>query len=188
MSDMVKEMAAKRAAALEAKKRADEAAKAADEAAEEAARAVAEMEADMAEMARIASKYGLSGSQATASAKAPAKAEQPRPGLLVKRKPVNGAALGNPNSMTARSRIESAKVIRELGRPVPTGELHAKIAARGVKIGGKNPSWALSATLGRTPGFESVPDRGWWLRELGTPPEPVRRVLPNGAASARLNG
>lgn len=74
------------------------------------------------------------------------------------------------DTVTARAKAESVKVIRQLHRPVPLGELYQRISKNGVTIGGKNPTWALSSYLGKVPDLESTP-RGWWLKGEPPPPE-----------------
>ena len=82
----------------------------------------------------------------------------------------------DPNSMTSRSKSESVKIIRDLGRPVPLSELIYRLGKIGVTLGGKNPNQALSANLGHTPELEST-KRGWWLKGEPMPPEDTSPVI-----------
>jgi hypothetical protein len=76
----------------------------------------------------------------------------------------------DPNSVTSRSKSESVKIITALNRPVPLGELGERLAAVGVRLGGKKPNQALSANLGMCPELVST-KRGWWLAGYRMPPE-----------------
>jgi hypothetical protein len=79
-----------------------------------------------------------------------------------------GGKAPDPNSMTSRSKTEGEKIVRELMRPVPLGEMARRLEERGIKLGGKNPNQALSANLGNCPELRSTP-RGWWLARLPLP-------------------
>ena len=61
-------------------------------------------------------------------------------------------------------------MIRQLARPVPLSELNERIKNLGVVIGGKNPTQALSANLGRCPELVAT-KRGWWLKGEKMPPK-----------------
>lgn len=144
---------------------------------EAARRQAAEVDRDFSDIERLAAKYGLTVEQA---------AESPAPTVTVVAtgKVLHGAARGNPQSVTARSKAESEVVIRELGRPVPLSELFEKITARGVKIGGKKPKWVLSAYLGQSPTLISTP-QGWWLKGEPLPGKPAPASnKPAGAVNA----
>lgn len=148
MSDAQKLKEAKKAEIMEtAKRRADE------------------LDRDFSEMERLHAKYGLTFGPvpgiAPPTPTAPLTPTHAANG-------VHGAARGNPQSATARSKAESEKIIRELNRPVPLSELFEKVTARGVKIGGKNPKWVLSSNLGQAPTLISTPD-GWWLKDEPLP-------------------
>jgi hypothetical protein len=128
---------------------------------------IEEADRDLADIERlegVAAKYGLAVVPASVPGTAPAvqkAAGGPKSG--------RGGSLPKPDSATARARVESESIIRQLGRPVPLSELYEKIVARGVKFGGKNPSWALSGILGRMENFVST-ERGWWLKGVPMPP------------------
>jgi hypothetical protein len=76
----------------------------------------------------------------------------------------------DPNSLTSRSKSESVKIVRQLWRPVPLGEMAKKLAESGVRLGGKDPNQTLSANLCRCPELVST-KRGWWLKGEPLPPE-----------------
>jgi hypothetical protein len=84
--------------------------------------------------------------------------------------PKKGGKQVDPNSVTSRSKSESVRIIRFLNRPVPLGELGLRLAAEGVRLGGKKPNQALSANLGMCPELVST-KRGWWLKGVPLPPE-----------------
>jgi hypothetical protein len=151
MTDVVKILAARKAAALRAQ--------------EEAAREAAEIDRDLQELARITEKYGLAESveRDSTGSNSPAKAAPTEPSVT-----------DSYTSMTMRARSAASLIIRDMNRPVPLGQLYDRLVQRGVILNGKNPTWVLSALLGRS-GFKSIPGRGWWLPELGDPPTPGLR-------------
>jgi hypothetical protein len=57
-------------------------------------------------------------------------------------------------------------VIRQLGRPVPLGELYRQLIERGVDVDGKK---FLSSSLARTTSFVFIRKRGWWLKTVPLP-------------------
>jgi hypothetical protein len=95
---------------------------------------------------------------------------------------VHGAARGNPDSATARSRAEAEKLIRARGRPVEVKHILAQVLAKGIKVGGKTPAWTLSNFLSADPKFMSTRS-GWWLRALPLPAG-VIPIKKNGAGAA----
>ena len=80
-----------------------------------------------------------------------------------------GGKLPAPNSVSSRAKAEAPKVVRELLRPVPLGEMAKILDQRGIKFGGKEPNQALSAILGTVPELAST-KRGWWLSDVPLPP------------------
>lgn len=81
-----------------------------------------------------------------------------------------GWALAGSHSVENRGRIaeteEAARaIIVELGRPVPTREMLEQLEARGVIVGGQDPSATLSARLSRAPSIIGERGSGWRLRE-----------------------
>lgn len=153
MPDAIKILEARKAAALRAQRAAE--------------REAAEIDRDLQELERITKKYGIS---VVSHSTAPVEVSEflsVKPSSNAVRMTITPASYP---SMTMRSRLESAAVIKELRRPVPLSELYERIVARGVKLGGQKPAWVLSAVLGRTEGFVTIKDRGWWLKELGDPP------------------
>jgi hypothetical protein len=97
-----------------------------------------------------------------------------------------GGKAPDPNSMTSRSKAESVKIVRELQRPVPLGEMARRLEERGVKLGGKKPSQALSANLGNCPELRSTP-RGWWLVGVPIPREDKGKMVGGGEQLPGLN-
>jgi hypothetical protein len=96
-----------------------------------------------------------------------------------------GGKQPDPNSVTSRSKSEGVKVVRELMRPVPLGEMAKRLEARGIKLGGKDPNQALSANLGKCPELRPTP-RGWWLK--GTPmPRDTGKVIGGNEELPGLN-
>jgi hypothetical protein len=98
--------------------------------------------------------------------KTPPAQEIPASGHSVYRIPIvkkRGGKAPDPNSTTSRSKAEGVKIVRELMRPVPLGEMAKRLEARGIKLGGKDPNQALSANLGKCPELKPTP-RGWWLK------------------------
>ena len=157
-------------------------------AAEKKAKALAElreaeaMEQDAAQIERMAAKHGwhIDIKQGSAEA-APAAADvekaaakthtyEVRTGIEPPPKKSPPGKVADPNSTTSRSKAESINVIRQLGRPVPLSELNERIKILGVIIGGKNPTQALSANLGRCPELIAT-KRGWWLKGEKLPPK-----------------
>lgn len=156
-------------------------------AAEKKAKALAElreaeaMEQDAAQIERMAAKHGwqinISPADPDYVQTPAAKEEEPVAGAKShaasaesppKKSPPGKVA--DPNSTTSRSKAESINVIRQLGRPVPLSELNERIKLLGVVIGGKNPTQALSANLGRCPELVAT-KRGWWLKGEKMPPK-----------------
>jgi hypothetical protein len=151
-----------------------------------------EMELHAAQIEAMAAKHGwhidIKPANAVAAEK-PYRAALTRPiitnaVLPLKKKPPTKVA--DPNSTTSRSKSESVKVIKALGRPVPLGELNERIKKRGVVIGGKNPTQALSANLGHCPELVAT-KRGWWLKDQPLPPEDRSPVI-GGKESDLLGG
>jgi hypothetical protein len=101
-------------------------------------------------------------------------------------KKARGGKQPDPNSTTSRSKSEGVKIVRELMRPVPLGELLKRLEERGVKLGGKNPNQALSANLGNCPELKSTP-RGWWLVGQPMPRETKSKVIGGGEQLPGLN-
>lgn len=98
--------------------------------------------------------------------KTPAAQAIPESGHSVYRIPIvkkRGGKKPDPNSVSSRSKTEGVKIVRELMRPVPLGEMAKRLEARGIKLGGKDPNQALSANLGKCPELRPSP-RGWWLK------------------------
>jgi hypothetical protein len=79
-----------------------------------------------------------------------------------------GGKRPDPNSVSSRARGEGVKVVRELMRPVPLGEMARRLEQRGIVFGGKDPNQALSANLGKCPELRPTP-RGWWLKGMPIP-------------------
>ena len=79
------------------------------------------------------------------------------------------------SSMTSRSKSESVKIVRELQRPIPLGEMAKHLEQRGIKLGGKNPNQALSANLGHCAELRPTP-RGWWLKGVPVPRENAKII------------
>lgn len=130
---------------------------------EAAQQRAAEIDRDLSDIDRltqVAQKYGLRLEEANTAAATP---EPPA------KKPLHGAARGNPNSATARSKAEAEKLIRLLGRPIPLAEMYEHVTKQGIKIGGKNPRWILSAYLTEHPGLVAT-KRGWWIKGVPMPP------------------
>jgi hypothetical protein len=149
-------------------------------AAEKKAKALADlrdaeaMEQDAAQIERMAAKHGwhIDIVPTSPDAPKPSAAEGSPSGSVDKEstpKKTPGK-VADPNSTTSRSKSESINVIRQLGRPVPLSELNERIKALGVVIGGKNPTQALSANLGRCPELVAT-KRGWWLKGEKLPPK-----------------
>jgi hypothetical protein len=86
----------------------------------------------------------------------------------IPQKKQRGGKQPDPNSMTSRSKSEGVKIVRELMRPVPLGEMAKRLAQRGVTLGGKDPNQALSANLGKCPELRPSA-RGWWLKGVQMP-------------------
>jgi hypothetical protein len=97
-----------------------------------------------------------------------------------------GGKQPDPNSVTSRSKAEGVKIVRELMRPVPLGEMGKRLEERGVKLGGKNPNQALSANLGNCPELRSTP-RGWWLVGQQMPRESKGKTIGGGDQLPGLN-
>lgn len=87
-----------------------------------------------------------------------------------------GGKAPDPNSTTFRSKRESVRIVRELKRPVPLGEMLTRLGQIGIKLGGRNPNQALSANLCQTPELVST-KRGWWLVGEPLPPEDKSPVI-----------
>ena len=129
------------------------------------------IDADAAEQKAI-----VTDAQKTTAAEAPSSSKKiDHVAAPVKR---GGRAL-DPNSTTSRSKAESVKIVRELLRPVPLGEMAKRLEQRGVKLGGKNPNQALSANLGKVPELRPTP-RGWWLKGMPVPRESASKVIGGG--------
>jgi len=131
---------------------------------------LAEVE-EIERLENLAAKYGLKLIPASSSAP-----EAPRPAAPLRKvnppapsKSGRGGSRPKPDSISARACKESEKIIRQLGRPIPLSELYEKVAARGIKFGGKHPSWQLSGLLGKVDTLISSP-RGWWLKGEPMPP------------------
>ena len=58
----------------------------------------------------------------------------------------------------------AAQIIRENDNPVPTAEMLSRLLARGVEVGGKNPTSTLSARLSRASSLRFESGKGWTLR------------------------
>jgi hypothetical protein len=101
-------------------------------------------------------------------------------------KKTRGGKQPDPNSITSRSKSEGVKIVRELMRPVPLGELLKRLEERDVKLGGKNPNQALSANLGNCPELRSTP-RGWWLMGVPLPRENKSKTVGGGEQLPGLN-
>jgi len=71
---------------------------------------------------------------------------------------------------------EAEVVIRQLGRPVPLGELYDRLVERGVAIDGAYPKSALGRILTSRSALNliCVRCRGWWLRRIAVP-KPERK-------------
>lgn len=156
-------------------------------AAEKKAKALADlrdaeaMEQDAAQIEQMAAKHGWHIAIVPGSAQDEPAAQVEKPvsktgpyeilkGVALPPKKSPPGKIADPNSTTSRSKTESINVIRQLGRPVPLSELNERIKNLGVIIGGKNPTQALSANLGRCPELVST-KRGWWLKGEKLPPK-----------------
>jgi hypothetical protein len=165
----------------------------------EADRKIAEIDHDMEELERLTAKYGLSVGEPSPASTEQTGTQPVRNGIVVRR-PIPRQSL-NPGgtlttnsailvadalkqvaeaSVTKRARVAAAAYIREKKRPVPLAELDAVLTANGIKFDSETPRNTLSAVLGQDPTLCSLGrDRGWWLSELGDPPnglEALRRL------------
>ena len=156
----------------------------------DAERKVAEIDHDMEELERLTSKYGLSVTPPAETA-SPAKLQESATSQLAN---FNGNLLTAPSqsiiarimaeheqenaSITKRARLAASAYIREKKRPVPLAELDEALTANGIQFELALPRNTLSAVLGQDPNLYSISrDRGWWLKDLGEPPEPMRRRI-----------
>jgi hypothetical protein len=82
-------------------------------------------------------------------------------------------------SVTKASVMESEKMIREAGKPIPLGDLFDRLAAKGIKFQSKEPKSTLSAVLGQSGKLASHKGIGWWLKDepLPKPPPPLSALL-----------
>lgn len=145
-------------------------------AAEKKAKALADlrdaeaMEQDAAQIEQMAAKHGWQIAIVPVSAESEPAAQAEKHEAVLPPKKTPPGKVADPNSTTSRSKSESINVIRQLGRPVPLSELNERIKSLGVVIGGKNPTQALSANLGRCPELVAT-KRGWWLKGEKMPPK-----------------
>jgi hypothetical protein len=160
----------------------------------DAERKVAEIDHDMEELERLTSKYGLSVTPPTEAEKdaSPAEPKESAMSQLANINKRNGSLLTTPShsiiaevmadlekaSITKRARVAAAAYIREKKRPVPLAELDEALVANGIQFESEMPRNTLSAVLGQDPNLYSISrDRGWWLKDLGEPPEVIRRRI-----------
>ena len=87
------------------------------------------------------------------------------------------ATISGPARTTPVREIKAraAAIISAVGRPMPLGDLYQSLVRAGVKVGGKDPRSNLSAKLSGLDGFESIPGKGWIVRnEEGLAADPAR--------------
>ena len=66
----------------------------------------------------------------------------------------------------------AASLIREIGAPIQRGQLVKLVEDRGLRINSEDKARYLGTILWRhNDQFTNVDGRGYWLQELGTPPE-----------------
>ena len=70
------------------------------------------------------------------------------------------------------------RVLDRAGAPVRLKDLVIAVAAEGAPVGGKSPASNLSARLGQSGLFASVPDVGWWWKDRPVPPGKNKGALP----------
>jgi len=67
---------------------------------------------------------------------------------------------------TLRLRREAELVVRQLGRPVPLGELYRQLIKRGMDVEGTRPlGWKLTHATN----LVFIRKRGWWLKSVPLP-------------------
>ncbi len=80
---------------------------------------------------------------------------------------VTATALGSVFVTTGKMSITervAVEIILENGAPVPSPEMMSRLLARGVVIGGKEPSSTLAARLSRAPSLRFERGHGWTLK------------------------
>lgn len=80
-------------------------------------------------------------------------------------------------SVTKASVVESEKMIRKAGKPIPLADLFDKLAAKGIQFQSKEPKSTLSAVLGQSGKLTSYKGLGWWLKDEPLPKPSMSDML-----------
>jgi hypothetical protein len=123
----------------------------------DAQKQAAEIDADMDALKVLSTKYGLDFVARTKEGDVVA--------VQVKSK---------SKSLFSRVRSEGEAIIRQVGKPVPLGEVYDELERRGIHLSGNKPRNLLSAYLGYNPNLRSTP-QGWWLKDAPIPRLRLRR-------------
>lgn len=88
------------------------------------------------------------------------------------------SAVGAPSNSLVATEEAAIAVLKEAGRPMPTGELRPALEARGIEIGGRDANSTLSARLSRSARLYNQRPHGWWIKEKADDDAPRKDASP----------
>lgn len=107
--------------------------------------------------------------------------EVPEAALVAQERAARRMRLPRHRQQTSQVYVAAREVLDEAGRPVALKDLLSAIQAKGVHIGGSEPRSNLSARLGQSPYFVSIPNVGWWFKDRPVPKEEAASPEPGEA-------